>query len=261
MSSAAKNVTPITLELGGKSAMIVFEDADIEATLEWILMGIFFNQGQVCSATSRLLVHESIAPALLERLVEEAQRLVVGDPLTTADAKLGPLVSKPQFERVRGYIKSGIEEGATLLCGGLEPPAGTHPSGFFVSPTIFADVTDDMTIWKEEIFGPVLCVRTFKTESEAVAAANNSPYGLAAAVISKDLERCERVVRALEVGICWVNCSQPTYVELPWGGVKKSGIGRELGPWGLDNYLNIKQITRYAAYGNTPFGWYDTRKA
>jgi betaine-aldehyde dehydrogenase len=251
MLAAAQDIKNISLELGGKSPFVVFADADIEAAVEWILFGIFWNQGQVCSATSRLLVEESIAPKLLARLVEEARKISIGDGLSEKTL-LGPLVSEGQYQKVMRYIEQGRAEGAKLLTGGARPK---HlPRGYFLEPTIFSDVPKHSTIWKEEIFGPVLCVRTFSTEQEAIIESNDSEFGLAAAVMSNDLERCARVANAFEAGIVWINCSQPTFTQAPWGGVKKSGIGRELGQWGLDNYLEVKQITRYTT--DKPWAWY-----
>ena len=251
MTAAAQDIKNVSLELGGKSPFIVFEDADVEQAVEWIMFGIFWNQGEVCSATSRLLVHEDIAPALLSRLKQEAERLPVGNGLDEG-VLLGPLVGEGQYRKVLGYIEDGVAAGATLLTGGGRP-AGL-PSGYFLEPTVFVDVRDDMRIWREEIFGPVLCVRTFRSEGEALRLAHDTDYGLAAAVMSADLERCERVAAALRAGIVWINCSQPTFTQAPWGGMKHSGVGRELGRWGLHNYLEVKQVTRYESA--KPWGWY-----
>ena len=165
---------------------------------------------------------------------------------------LGPLVNKAQYDKVLAAIARGQEEGAQLVSGGTRP-AG-FDQGFYLQPTIFADVPEDSWIWREEIFGPVVCVRPFDDEAEALRSANDSRFGLAAAVMSKDLQRAERVARKLRAGIVWINCSQPTFTEAPWGGYKQSGIGRELGEWGLNNYLETKQITRYDS--EQPWGWY-----
>jgi betaine-aldehyde dehydrogenase len=165
---------------------------------------------------------------------------------------LGPLVSEGQHQKVLQCIERGKADGAKLLTGGRRP---THlPKGYFLEPTIFSEVPKGSPLWKEEIFGPVLAVNTFINEAEAIEEANNSIFGLAAGVMSQDLERCARVANAFEAGIVWVNCSQPTFTQAPWGGVKQSGIGRELGEWGLDNYLEVKQITRYTT--TKPWGWY-----
>lgn len=251
MAACAQDIKNVSLELGGKSPFIVFADADIEAAVEWILFGIFWNQGQVCSATSRLIVERGIASALLERLVEEARRITIGNGLDS-DVLLGPLVSATQRDRVVGFIESAQADGARLLTGGKRPVG--LDVGYFLEPTILADVPLSSRAWREEIFGPVLCVNTFDTEAEAIAVANDTDYGLAAAVMSTDLERCDRVAAALRAGIVWINCSQPTFTEAPWGGMKRSGIGRELGEWGLLNYLEVKQVTRYASA--KPWAWY-----
>lgn len=251
MQAAARDVKNISLELGGKSPFIVFADSDIEAAVEWILFGIFWNQGQVCSATSRVLVERSLYPALLERLVAETQKIRIGNGLEPG-VLLGPLVSAGQHAKVSAAIAQGVDDGARLLCGGA-PPAD-QAKGWFMQPTVFADVPLTSALWCEEIFGPVVCVNPFDDETAALHLANDSEFGLAAAVMSADLERCERVARKLQAGIVWINCSQPTFSELPWGGVKRSGIGRELGEWGLDNYLETKQITRYESA--EPWGWY-----
>ena len=251
MQAAARDIKNVSLELGGKSPFIVFDDSDIEAAVEWIMFGIFWNQGQVCSGTSRVLVQRELYQSLLDRLVEETRKIRIGNGLD-AGVLLGPLVSRNQYDQVREAIARGQAEGARLLTGG-ERPAG-FDKGYFLEPAIFVDVAEDSWIWQEEIFGPVVCVRPFDTEAEAVRSANDSRFGLAAAVMSRDLERCYRVARALRAGIVWINCSQPTFTEAPWGGYKQSGIGRELGEWGLNNYLETKQITRFDS--EQPWGWY-----
>lgn len=251
MSAAARDIKNISLELGGKSAFIVFDDADIEAAVEWILFGIFWNQGQVCSATSRLLVQERIAARLIERLVEETRKITIGPGLQPG-VLLGPLVSQSQYDKVLGFIDQGLASGARLLTGGRRP---AHlPQGYFVEPAIFDEPGHSSILWREEVFGPVLCIKRFKTEEQAVQMANASRFGLAAAVMSADPQRTTRIANQLRAGIVWVNCSQPTFVEAPWGGMKHSGIGRELGQWGLHNYLEVKQVTEYIS--DQPWGWY-----
>uniref|UniRef100_A0AAV1VL00 Aldehyde dehydrogenase n=1 Tax=Peronospora matthiolae TaxID=2874970 RepID=A0AAV1VL00_9STRA len=249
MTEAAKEIKKITLELGGKSPAIVFDRINVERTVEWVMFGCFGNNGQICSATSRLLVHKDIADEFLEKLIDETKKLVLGNPLDSK-VQMGPLVSKAQQEKVLGYIQSAKDEGAIIVQGKL--PSGNK--GYFVPPTIIAGVTKHMRVWKEEIFGPVLSVMTFETEEEAIAVSNDSDFGLAAAVFTSNDTQLERVTMALRAGIVWNNCSQPCFVELPWGGVKKSGIGRELGPFGLNAYLEPKQICTYVA--DKPFGWY-----
>jgi betaine-aldehyde dehydrogenase len=244
MRAAADRLVPVTLELGGKSAAIVFADADLDRMVDWLLYGAFGNAGQICSATSRVLVHEDLAPELEARLAARAQALCVGaggDP----GVQVGPLVSSQQQARVMGYIERGKAAGARLVTGGGRP-AGCE-RGYFLEPTIFADVTKDMDIWREEIFGPVLCLMTFRSEEEAILLANDSAYGLAGAVMTRDEARLARVSAALEAGIVWQNASQASLIEAPWGGCKASGVGRELGRWGLENYLRVKQVTRHVA--------------
>ena len=251
MAMAAKDIKNISLELGGKSPFVIFADSDIDKAVEWIMFGIFWNQGQVCSATSRVLVEESLYPALLERLTIEAKKITIGEG-NQAGTLLGPLVNKDQFQKVLAAIEKGVSEGAKIATGGAHPEGLTQ--GYYLEPTVLTDMAEDSWIWQEEIFGPVVCIKSFKTEQQAIAMANNSRFGLAAAVMSKDDARCERVAKAFRAGIVWVNCSQPTFVEAPWGGYKQSGIGRELGEWGLNNYLETKQITRFNS--TEPWGWY-----
>ncbi len=251
MAAAARDIKNVSLELGGKSPFVVFADSDIEKAVEWIMFGIFWNQGQVCSATSRVLVEESLYPALMERLVAETAKIRIGDGLEEGTL-LGPLVSKGQYEKVLSMIERGRAEGATIAHGGKRPAA--LDTGYFLEPTILTDMGEDNFVWREEIFGPVVCVKPFKDEADAIRMANDSKFGLAAAVMSKNKARCERVAKAFRAGIVWINCSQPTFTEAPWGGYKQSGIGRELGKWGLSNYLEVKQITAFKS--DEPWGWY-----
>ncbi|KAL9439271.1 hypothetical protein AB3S75_024849 [Citrus x aurantiifolia] len=251
MAAAALMVKPVSLELGGKSPIIVFEDVDLDKAVEWTIFGCFWTNGQICSATSRLLVHESIAAEFLERMVKWIKNIKISDPLEEG-CRLGPVVSRGQYEKVLKFISNAKSEGATILCGGARPE---HlKKGFFVEPTVITDIATSMQIWREEVFGPVLCVKAFSTEDEAIELANDTRYGLGAAVISKDLERCDRVSKAFQAGIVWINCSQPCFSQAPWGGKKHSGFGRELGEWGLDNYLSVKQVTQYVS--DEPWGWY-----
>jgi len=251
MAAAAQDIKNISLELGGKSPFVVFADADLAQAVEWILFGIFWNQGQVCSATSRVLVERSFASRLIDALVEQARKIVIGDGLAPGTL-LGPLVGAAQRDKVVHYIERARNAGVKLACGGGRP---AHlDRGYFVEPTIFVDVADNDPIWREEVFGPVLAVSTFDDEAEAIRRANDTPYGLAAAVMSRDIDRCNRVARAFRAGIVWINCSQPTFTQAPWGGMKASGIGRELGRWGLENYLEVKQVTTYRS--DEPWGWY-----
>ncbi|XP_019197289.1 PREDICTED: betaine aldehyde dehydrogenase 1, chloroplastic-like [Ipomoea nil] len=252
MTAAAQLVKPVSLELGGKSPIVIFEDVgDLDIAAEWTIFGCFFNGGQVCSATSRLILQESIAAEFLDTLLKWTKNIKISDPLEEG-CRLGSLVSRGQYEKVLKFISTAKSEGATILYGGQRPE---HlKKGYFIEPTIITDITTSMEVWKEEIFGPVICVKTFKTEEEAIELANDTQYGLGAAVLSKDSRRCERLTKAFQSGIVWVNCSQPTFCQPPWGGKKRSGFGRELGEWGLENYLNIKQVTQYDS--NNPWGWY-----
>ena len=250
MQAAAAEIKNMSLELGGKSPFVIFADSDLDAAVEWILFGIFWNQGQACSATSRVLVERALYPALLERLIAATEQIQIGQGFTDG-VKLGPLVSQGQRDKVLEAIAAGQQEGARLVLGGTRP---AHlQKGYYMTPAIFADVPEQSSVWREEIFGPVVCLRAFDTEAEAIRLANDSPFGLAAAVMSRDIPRCERVARRFRAGIVWVNCSQPTFVEAPWGGYKQSGIGRELGEWGYNNYLETKQITQY---NGGAWGWY-----
>ncbi|WP_334173921.1 aldehyde dehydrogenase family protein [Pseudoxanthobacter sp.] len=251
MQAAARDIKRVSLELGGKSPFLVFADSDVGKVVEWIMFGIFWNQGQVCSATSRVLVERPLYQAVVDRLATEARRIVIGGGFE-AGVKLGPLVSAGQYAKVEAAIARGIAGGARLVAGGRRPEG--RPKGYFLEPTVFADVPFDSFIWKEEIFGPVVCLAPFDSEDAAIAEANNSRFGLAAAVMSADDARTARVARRLRAGIVWINCSQPTFTEAPWGGYKQSGFGRELGRWGFENYLETKQITRFDA--DEPWGWY-----
>ena len=253
MKAAAGNVKKIGLELGGKSPNVIFADADLEGAVEWAMIGIFFNQGEVCSAGSRIIVEESIHDAFVKRLAERANAITIGDPLKNPD--MGPLVSEAQMNKVLGYIKKGIEEGAKLVCGGERYTENGCEKGYFVRPTIFDECTPDMTIVKEEIFGPVVTIQTFKTQDEAIELANDTEYGLAGAVFTSDITRAITVMKEIRAGITWINCYNPTFNEAPWGGYKKSGIGRELGIHGLEEYQEVKQVNINLTPGIV--GWYE----
>jgi betaine-aldehyde dehydrogenase len=251
MAMAARDIKNISLELGGKSPLVIFEDTDIDKAVEWIMFGIFWNQGQVCSATSRVLVAQSLYPALLKRLIAETKKITIGSG-DTQGVLLGPLVNAAQYDKVKQAIARGVADGATLAYGGVRP--NDFDQGYYLTPAIFTNLDKNSWIWQEEIFGPVLCIKSFETEQEAIELANDSRFGLAAAVMSTDQARCDRVAKAFRAGIVWVNCSQPTFVQAPWGGYKQSGIGRELGEWGFNNYLETKQITQFTS--DEPWGWY-----
>ncbi|HDS1736646.1 aldehyde dehydrogenase family protein [Pseudomonas sp. BP8] len=239
MRASAVQCRPLTLELGGKSAIVVFDDCDVDQAVEWIVAGFTWNAGQMCSATSRLLVQDGIADALLPRLQEALEKLRVGNPLTE-EVDMGPLTSQAQWLKVAGYFATARDEGLQCLAGGK----ALDREGWFVSPTLYVDVPQSSRLWSEEIFGPVLCARRFSTEQQAIAQANDSRFGLVATVCSADLQRAERVADALEVGHVWINSVQAVFVETSWGGTKGSGIGRELGPWGLSAYQSVKHVTR-----------------
>ena len=252
MRAAAETLKKISLELGGKSPNIFFADADFEAAVDGALFGVFVNQGEVCSAGSRVLVQKPIYKKMLDAMVEKAKRIKLG-PGTDSSTKMGPLVSKKQMERVLRYQEIGKKE-AKVATGGGRPSDAALQRGYFVEPTIFYDVDNSATIAREEIFGPVMAVIPFEDEADALRIANDTPYGLAAAVWSRDIFKCLRMVKKLQAGIVWVNHMQPTYVEAPWGGYKMSGIGRELGPWGAEEYLQVKQV--YINLNEQPIGWY-----
>lgn len=253
MVAAAGNVKKIGLELGGKSPNVIFADADLDGAVEWAMIGIFFNQGEVCSAGSRIIIEKSIKEEFLKRLVKKAAAMTIGDGRDNPD--LGPLITKADMEKVLQYIQSGVEEGATLVYGGERYTKGDCAKGYFVLPTIFDDCTPNMKIVKEEIFGPVVTIQTFETEEEAIEKANDTIYGLAGAVFTSDITRAYRVIKEIRAGITWINCYNPTYNEAPWGGYKRSGIGRDLGVHGLEEYQEVKQINVNLTPGIV--GWYE----
>ena len=247
---AADTLKRVTLELGGKSPNIFFADADFEAAIDGALFGVFINQGEVCSAGSRILVEKPIYAKFVEAMSAKAKKIRLGPPLER-ETKMGPLVSKEQLDRVSAFQEIGKKE-AKVAAGGGRPSAMKH--GYYVEPTIFYDVDNSARIAREEIFGPVATVIPFANEADAIRIANDTPYGLAAAVWSRDIFKAFRVVKALRAGIVWVNHMQPTYVEAPWGGYKQSGFGRELGPWGIEEYLETKQV--HINLNEQPIGWY-----
>jgi betaine-aldehyde dehydrogenase len=250
LKSAADSIKRVTMELGGKSPNIFFEDADFESAIDGALFGVFINQGEVCSCGSRILVQKSIYSKFVDAMVSKAETIKVGAPLDRA-TKMGPLVSKEQYDRVRSYQEIGKGE-AKLVSGGGRPKELDR--GYYVEPTIFANVKNSDRIAREEIFGPVASVIPFEDEKDAVKIANDTPFGLAAAVWSRDIYRALRAVKAIRAGIVWVNHMQPTFVEAPWGGFKQSGYGRELGPWGVEEYLETKQV--HINLNEQPIGWY-----
>jgi aldehyde dehydrogenase (NAD+) len=245
--AAATTVKRVTQELGGKSANIILPDADLKAAAAWNVTRAFTNSGQSCHAPTRVLVHESQRDQLLELLKAEVAKVRVGDPQDAATT-MGPLVNKAQFERVQRYIAIGLEQGATLVCGGTGRPEGLR-SGYFVKPTVFSDVTPDMTIAQEEIFGPVLSVMSYATEEEAVAIANGTVYGLGGYVFAGDLRRGYEVGCQLRAGRVFLN-GVASNTAAPMGGYKQSGNGREMGVFGLEEYLEVKAMMGFTSYAS-----------
>lgn len=239
--AALGNLKKVTLELGGKSPMLVFSDVDVDMAVDHALFAIFCNAGQVCSAGSRFLVQHEIYDEFVKKFVNRAKKITVGPGLDQT-TEMGPLVSEQQMKRVLEYIEIGRKEGAKLETGGEKLEGKAYGKGYYVSPTIFTGVSQNMRIVQEEIFGPVAVVQKFKTEEEALEMANNSPYGLAGAVYTNDVTRAYRVVKGIKAGITWINAYHNTYNECPWGGYKQSGWGRELGTFGLEAYTEVKQI-------------------
>src|SRR5262245_45806654 len=248
----ADGMKRMSMELGGKNPNIVFADADFEQAVDGALFGAFANQGEVCSAGSRLLVERSIYDELVDALQKKINRIVLGDPMER-ETKMGPLVTVEHTDKVLRYIDEGRREGR-LVTGGSRANVAGLPNGNFIQPTIFADVSPDARIAREEIFGPVLSVLPFKTEDEAIRLANDTPFGLAGAVWTRDVFRGIRVLKQIRAGILWLNTYHPTYNEAPWGGYKQSGFGRELGTHGIEHYLETKQININLT--DAPIGWY-----
>jgi betaine-aldehyde dehydrogenase len=237
---AAQSVKRVALELGGKSASVILDDADLAAAVKGTVNGCYLNSGQTCTALTRMLVPDSLYQEASRLATEAARTFVVGDPLAET-TRLGPLTSQAQLERVRSYIKKGVAEGAELLAGGAEQPEGVPAGGYYVKPTVFGKVRNDMTIAQEEIFGPVLSIIPYKDEEDAVRIANDSPYGLAGAVWSKDEARAQRVARRIRAGQVDVN-GGAFNMNAPFGGFKQSGHGREAGIYGLEEFLEYKSL-------------------
>ena len=235
--SAAVGLKQVTLELGGKSPLIIFEDADLENAVGGAILANFYSSGQICSNGTRVFVHKAIKEAFLDRLSARLEQAVIGDPLDET-TNFGPLVSDRQMQIVQGFIAQGISEGARLVCGGrrLERP------GYYLAPTVFADVSDQMTIAREEIFGPVLSVLDFDDEGDVVARANNTEYGLSAGVFTRDVSRAHRVIGKLQAGSCFINSYNDAPVEAPFGGMKLSGIGRENSKNAIEHYSQLKSV-------------------
>jgi betaine-aldehyde dehydrogenase len=253
MEAAAGNFKKLSLELGGKNPNVVFADADLQIAVDYALNAAYFHAGQVCSAGARLLVERSVHDVFIEAICERAKGIRLGngmDPQT----QMGPVISAEHRDKIEAYIQIGLNEGAKLALGGKRPPAPELQQGFFLEPTIFTDCHAQMRIVQEEIFGPVLTVETFDTEEEAIRLANDTVYGLAGAVWTSDMNRAERVVQQFRMGTVWINDFHPYFPQAPWGGYKQSGIGRELGSVGLEEYTELKHI-----YLNTKpqaIGWF-----
>jgi aldehyde dehydrogenase (NAD+) len=237
-ASAHSNLKRVTLELGGKSPNIVFADADMDQAIEGSHFALFFNQGQCCCAGSRLFVEDKCYDEFVEKSVARAKSRKVGDPFDSATEQ-GPQVDQAQFEKVLGYIDSGKRDGANLLCGG----GRWGDRGYFVEPTVFANVQDNMKIAEEEIFGPVMSIIKFKDMSEVIERANRTMYGLAAAVWTRDIGKAHAIANNVRAGTVWVNCYDVFDAAAPFGGFKQSGMGRELGEYGLQQYTEVKTVT------------------
>lgn len=237
-AAAADGVRNVTMELGGKSPLIVFDDASVEDAVGAAMLGNFYSAGQVCSNGTRVFVQKGIKDRFLARLAERTATILLGDPLEEA-TQMGPLVSAVQMDKVLGYMETAKAEGARLVCGGGRAAINT---GYFVQPTVFADVTDSMTIAREEVFGPVMALLDFDTEDEVIARANATEFGLAAGVFTADLTRGHRVIAQLEAGTCWINAYNLTPVESPFGGAKMSGVGRENGRAAVEHYTQVKSV-------------------
>lgn len=237
-AAAQSNLKRVTLELGGKSPNIVFADADMDAAIAGAHEGLFFNQGQCCCAGSRVFVEEKCYDQFVAKTVAQAQQRIVGYPFDS-NTQQGPQVDKDQFDRVMNYINSGMREGAQMLCGGNQ----VGDKGYFIAPTVFADVRDEMQIAQEEIFGPVMSIIKFKDLDEVIHRANDTMYGLAAAVWTQDITKAHAIANNVRAGTVWVNCYDIFDAAAPFGGFKQSGMGRELGEYGLQQYTEVKTVT------------------
>ena len=247
MNDASSTLKAVTLELGGKSPILIFEDAKLDQAVSGALLGNFYSAGEVCSNGTRVFVHRSIKAEFLRRLAARVGAMKIGDPMDPA-TQVGSLISEEHMQMVLGYIARGRAEGARVLVGGKRRTEGALAKGFFVEPTVFDGCTDDMSIVREEIFGPVMSVLEFEDEDEAIARANSTEFGLSAGVFTNDLNRAHRVIARLEAGTCWINHFNVTPIELPFGGVKLSGLGRENGRAAMEHYTQLKSV--YVAKGD-----------
>lgn len=253
-AQAGRNFAHQTLELGGKTPVLVFPDFDVDQAVNYAAFGAFIGAGQTCVCGSRHIVHRDIYNEFVEKLAVKAEAIRIGDP-TKPDTQLGPVISEKQRNRVLQYVQYGLEEGARLVAGGGVPPSLVNSGGFFVQPTVFADVTASMRIFQEEVFGPFTSVTPFSTEEEAIALANNSPFGLAAAVRTKDIALAHRVAAAIHCGLVWINDHHRLDPASPWGGVKLSGIGREFGSESFNDHFETKSVMVNTA--SQSFDWYE----
>ena len=244
--TAARGMKKVTMELGGKSPLIIFDDADLENAVSAAMLGNFYSNGQVCSNGTRVFVHESIIEEFIHRLVERTKKLRIGDP-RDVNTDIGPMAHKDQFEKVLRYVHAGVEEGASLLHGGTR--VDELRDGYFLTPAIFTNCTDDMTICKEEVFGMLMSILSFSSEEEVISRANNTGFGLAAGVFTSEIQRGHRVVDKLQAGVTWINNYNLAPMNLPWGGgTKYSGIGRENGTGGVESWTQLKSV--YLEMGN-----------
>ncbi len=254
--AAAENLTKVSLELGGKAPNIVFADSDLDQAVAGAMMGIFYNQGQVCCAGSRLFVEESVKDEFVGRLTERAEKLAVGDPMDKA-TQMGPQVSAEQLNRIKGYVDIARREGATVTTGGESPKLeGALQQGYFFRPTIFSDVQNSMRVAQEEIFGPVVSVISFKDEDDLIKQANDTIYGLSAGIWTRDITRAHRFAREIKAGVVWINTFNMFNAASPFGGYKQSGYGREMGRHALDLYTQVKSV--WVDLSGRPIGWFGT---
>jgi aldehyde dehydrogenase (NAD+) len=252
--AAADNLTKVSLELGGKAPNVIFGDADLEQAVNGAMMGIFYNQGQVCCAGSRLFLEERVKDEFLDRFKAKAQGITVGDPLDKA-TQMGPQVSEEQLNRIKSYVRIGLEEGATVLTGGGPPKFdGDLQKGYFFQPTIFSDVKNEMRVAQEEIFGPVVSVITFKDEDDLIKQANQTVYGLSAGIWTRDITRAHRFAKEIKAGVIWINTFNMFNAASPFGGYKQSGYGRELGKHALELYTQVKSV--WVDLSGKPIGWF-----
>ncbi len=257
MRAASGNVKKVALELGGKNPNIIFSDADLDTALDYILNGVFFHAGQICSAGARVMLQDAIHDQMIERLIPRLREIVIG-PGQDSKTRMGPLISAEHLAKVEQYVRIGQEEGARLILGGSRPDQNELNNGFFYLPTLFTECSNDMRIVQEEVFGPVITIEKFSSEEEAVERANSTIYGLSAGFWTRDPGRIQRMSSALRFGTVWVNDFNVYFAQAPWGGYKQSGFGRELGKTGLEEYTELKHI--YQNHAPEPLGWFSSHK-